>query len=371
MPALELTGLTKRYGTALALRDLSLRVEDGELVCLLGPSGCGKTTTLRVIAGFEPIEAGAVRIGDQDVTRVPAQHRDIGVVFQSYALFPHLTVDENVGFGLKMRRKPRAEIEAAVREALRIVRLDDVGGRLPRQLSGGQQQRVALARAIAIRPRLLLLDEPLSNLDAKLRDEMREEIRRIQRAVGITTLFVTHDQLEALALADRMAVMDQGRIVQLGTPTEIYERPAHAFVASFIGQANLLRGRVVESDGQAVRFETAGGLMVVGEGAALTSGSDVIGVIKSERIALTAAASADRTNSFATRIDSRTYLGAALVLGCAVGGERLTVVRPNDPGAPAPQIGEAAFVRWRTGDCLVLPAGNHDREPATAEGSMP
>jgi putative spermidine/putrescine transport system ATP-binding protein len=356
MPALELTGLTKRYGAALALRDLSLRVEDGELVCLLGPSGCGKTTTLRVIAGFEPIETGAVRIGDQDLTRVPAQHRDIGVVFQSYALFPHLTVDENVGFGLKMRRKPRAEIAQAVREALRIVRLDDVGSRLPRQLSGGQQQRVALARAIAIRPRLLLLDEPLSNLDAKLRDEMREEIRRIQRAVGITTIFVTHDQLEALALADRMAVMDQGRIVQVGTPTEIYERPAHEFVASFIGQANLLRGRVLESDGQAVRFETAGGLSVVGEGGALARGSAVIGIIKSERITLTTSAGADPTNSFATRIDSRTYLGAALVFGCAVGGERITVVRPNDPGAPAPQIGDPAVVRWRTGDCLVLPA---------------
>jgi ABC-type Fe3+/spermidine/putrescine transport system ATPase subunit len=185
---------------------------------------------------------------------------------------------------------------------------------------------------------------------------MREEIRRIQRAVGITTIFVTHDQLEALALADRMAVMDHGRIVQVGTPTEIYERPAHEFVASFIGQANLLRGRVLESDGQAVRFETAGGLSVVGEGGALARGSAVIGVVKAERITLTAAAGADRTNSFETRVDSRTYLGAALVLGCAVGGERITVVRPNDPDTPIPQVGDPAFVRWRTGDCLVLPA---------------
>jgi len=329
-------------------------------LCLLGPSGCGKTTTLRVIAGFEPIETGVVRIGEQDVTRVPAQHRDIGVVFQSYALFPHLTVDENVGFGLKMRRKPRAEIAAAVREALRIVRLEHVGDRLPRQLSGGQQQRVALARAIAIRPRLLLLDEPLSNLDAKLRDEMREEIRRIQRAVGITTVFVTHDQLEALALADRMAVMDHGRIVQLGTPTEVYERPAHEFVAAFIGQANLLRGRAVERSGATVRVETAGGLSLLGEvggaDAVIAPGSAVVAVMKSERIALLATAPPERDNVFEARVETRTYLGATLAFGCAVGGERISVVQSHDAAASALKPGDRAVVRWRPADCLVLPA---------------
>jgi putative spermidine/putrescine transport system ATP-binding protein len=356
MPALELSGLTKRFGATMALRDLSLRVEDGELVCLLGPSGCGKTTSLRVIAGFESVEAGSVRIGDTDITRVPAQHRDVGVVFQSYALFPHLSVNENVGFGLKMRRKSRAEIETAVREALRIVRLDDVGARLPRQLSGGQQQRVALARAIAIRPRLLLLDEPLSNLDAKLRDEMREEIRRIQRAVGITTMFVTHDQIEALALADRMAVMDRGRIVQLGTPTEIYERPAHEFVASFIGQANLLRGRAVDVDGRTVRMETASGLAVLGEADARARGGAVIGVIKSERITLDVARPVDPTNAFEARVETRTYLGATVVFGCAIGGERLSVVQPYRPDVPPPQVGDRVFLQWRPADCLVLPA---------------
>jgi putative spermidine/putrescine transport system ATP-binding protein len=359
MAGLELIGLTKRYGAAVALDDLTLAVGDGELMCLLGPSGCGKTTTLRVIAGFEPLQAGAVRIGAADVARVPAQRRDIGVVFQSYALFPHLTVNQNVGFGLRMRHKPRAEIDTAVREALRIVRLEDVGERLPRQLSGGQQQRVALARAIAIRPRLLLLDEPLSNLDAKLRDEMRDEIRRIQRTVGTTTVFVTHDQIEALALADRMAVMERGRIVQVGTPSEIYERPAHPFVASFIGQANLLRGRALESDGRTVRFETAGGLAVVGEGAAIAPGRAVIGVIKAERVALLPTLPPDRTNAFTARVASRTYLGAGLAFACEVAGERIQVSQPNRPATTTLAAGADAVVQWRIADCLVLPA-DHD-----------
>jgi putative spermidine/putrescine transport system ATP-binding protein len=267
-----------------------------------------------------------------------------------------MTVNENVGFGLKMRRKPRAEIEVAVREALRIVRLDNVGERLPRQLSGGQQQRVALARAIAIRPRLLLLDEPLSNLDAKLRDEMREEIRRIQKTVGITTVFVTHDQLEALAMADRMVVMDHGRIVQVGTPTEVYERPAHPFVAGFIGQANLLRGRALESDGRTVRFRTGGGLVVVGEGAGIQAGAEVVGVVKSERIGLVATPPPDRTNAFEATIDTRTYLGAGLLYACSIGNERLTVARANDPAAAPLQAGDRGIVHWRTVDCLVLPA---------------
>jgi putative spermidine/putrescine transport system ATP-binding protein len=356
MATVELSGLTKRYGGVTALDDLSLTVGDGELMCLLGPSGCGKTTTLRVIAGFEALAEGAVRIGGADVSRVPAQRRDIGVVFQSYALFPHLSVNHNVGFGLRMRRRPRDEIATTVREALRIVRLDDVGDRLPRQLSGGQQQRVALARAIAIRPRLLLLDEPLSNLDAKLRDEMREEIRRIQRTVGITTIFVTHDQLEALALADRMAVMDRGRIVQVGAPAEVYERPSHPFVASFIGQANLLRGRVVAADGGTLRLETAGGLAVVGAGAGLPLGSAAIAVVKAERVVLATAPPPDPTNAFAATVETSTYLGATQVFACMAGGERIVAIRPNAAAASAVPAGTAVTVSWRVTDCLVLPA---------------
>ena len=354
MPYLELASVTKNYRSIMALTDLSLNVDAGELMCLLGPSGCGKTTTLRIIAGFATVDRGHVRLGGDDITRVPPQKRDIGVVFQNYALFPHLTVNQTVGFGLAMRNQKRGEIAAAVREALRLVRLDDVGDRLPRQLSGGQQQRVALARAIAIRPRLLLLDEPLSNLDAKLRDEMRDEIRRVQRAVSITTVFVTHDQIEALALADRMAVMDRGRVVQVDTPINVYERPKHPFVASFIGQANLLRGTVTAAQGEHVRFETASPLAIVGVGRAMANGRAVIGVVKSERIRLSRGAPLDVANVFPARIESRTYLGASIHYRCAASGEKLLATEPNRPDAVLFEPGAPIFVSFLPADCLVL-----------------
>jgi len=354
MPYLELASVTKNYRSIMALTDLSLNVDAGELMCLLGPSGCGKTTTLRIIAGFATVDRGHVRLGGDDITRVPPQKRDIGIVFQNYALFPHLTVNQNVGFGLAMRNQKRGEIAAAVREALRLVRLDDVGDRLPRQLSGGQQQRVALARAIAIRPRLLLLDEPLSNLDAKLRDEMRDEIRRVQRAVSITTVFVTHDQIEALALADRMAVMDRGRVVQVDTPINVYERPKHPFVASFIGQANLLRGTVTAAQGEHVRFETASPLAIVGVGRAMANGRAVIGVVKSERIRLSRAAPLDVANVFPGRIESRTYLGASIHYRCAASGEKLLATEPNRPDSVLFEPGAPIFVSFLPADCLVL-----------------
>ena len=205
--ALELDGIVKRYGGQAVVDGVSLRVQPGEMVCLLGPSGCGKTTTLRIVAGFESLDAGRVRLAGMDVSRLPPERRDIGFMFQSYALFPHMTVADNVGFGLRMRRQSRARRATAVEEALALVRLEGLADRLPRQLSGGQQQRVALARAIAFRPRLLLLDEPLSNLDAGLRETLRDEIRRVQKDTGVTALFVTHDQSEALAIADRVAIM--------------------------------------------------------------------------------------------------------------------------------------------------------------------
>jgi putative spermidine/putrescine transport system ATP-binding protein len=354
MPYLELTGVTKHYRSVMALNDLSLSVDSGELMCLLGPSGCGKTTTLRIIAGFETVDRGHVRLGGGDITRVPPQKRDIGVVFQNYALFPHMTVNENVGFGLAMRKQKRGQIAAAVREALRLVRLDGVGDRLPRELSGGQQQRVALARAIAIRPRLLLLDEPLSNLDAKLRDEMRDEIRRVQRTVGITTLFVTHDQIEALALADRMAVMDHGNVLQVDTAINVYERPTHPFVASFIGQANLLRGMVTATQGEHVRFETASQLAIVGMDRALAKDRAVIGVVKSERIRLSREAPRDVANVFPGRIESRTYLGATIHYRCAAGGEKLLITEPNRPDAVQFEPGKPIFVSFLPADCLVM-----------------
>ena len=240
MSYLELTGLRKRYRDSVAVDDVSLAVEQGESVALLGPSGCGKTTTLRMLAGLIDPDAGAIRLDGVEMTRLPAHKRNMGYVFQSYALFPHLSIARNVGFGLEERRVPRAETARRVEEALAMVRLGGLDQRRPRELSGGQQQRVALARALVIRPAVLLLDESLSNLDAKLRDAMRHEIRDIQRALGITTLFVTHDQVEALTMCSRIAVMNRGRIEQIGSPEDIYERPATRFVADFVGRANIL-----------------------------------------------------------------------------------------------------------------------------------
>ncbi|MEK7716114.1 MAG: ATP-binding cassette domain-containing protein, partial [candidate division NC10 bacterium] len=244
----ELRGCTHDYGALRAVDRVDLTVHEGELLSLLGPSGCGKTTTLNLIAGFLQPTAGRIVIDGEDVTRRPAHERDLGMVFQSYALFPHMSVFDNVAFGLRERRVPKAEIAPRVRDALGLVRLEGRERERPAHLSGGMQQRVALARALVYRPRVLLLDEPLAALDKKLREEMRGELREIQRSVSITTIFVTHDQAEALALSDRIAVMDRGRVEQIGAPREIYERPATRFVADFIGASSILRGRATTAD---------------------------------------------------------------------------------------------------------------------------
>src|SRR5580704_2319220 len=245
MAGISLRSITKRFADIVAVDDLTLDVADGVIVVLLGPSGCGKTTTLRVIAGFVEATAGSIRIGARDLTHEPPYRRNIGFVFQSYALFPHLDVSENVAFGLRRRRLTEREIGERVARALALVKLDDLGARMPRQLSGGQQQRVAIARALVIEPDVLLLDEPLSNLDAKLRQEVRIEIRQLQRKTGVTAVMVTHDQEEAMATSDLIGVMEAGRILQLGPAVEVYHRPRTPFVARFLGAANLLDGKVV------------------------------------------------------------------------------------------------------------------------------
>jgi putative spermidine/putrescine transport system ATP-binding protein len=258
---LVLDRLTKRFGEQVAVDALSLEVEKGEFLALLGPSGCGKTTTLQMIAGFVDATSGSVTLEGRDLLAVKPAQRGLGIVFQSYALFPHLTAAENVAFGLEMRRVPRAEREARVKETLALVGLGALADRYPRRMSGGQQQRVALARALVIKPRILLLDEPLSNLDAKLREEMQIELRQIQRTVGTTTILVTHDQAEAMALADRIVVMNAGRAEQIARPHEAYENPASPFVAGFLGKTNVIRvdGENVSVRPEKMRFAPADG----------------------------------------------------------------------------------------------------------------
>lgn len=254
---LVLEGLTKSYGSTTALAGLDLDVDRGELLTLLGPSGCGKTTALRLVAGFIAPSGGRILIDGADVTRTPPHRRDIGMVFQNYALFPHLTISDNIAFGLEERGLPKARIRTRVSELLDLVRLGESGNRLPAELSGGQQQRVALARAVAYEPRLLLMDEPLAALDLKLREAMQLEVRRIQRELGITTLYVTHDQTEAMRISDRIAILKAGSIEQLGTAATIYETPSSRFVADFIGRINLFDARVAEIEPHTVTLRSA------------------------------------------------------------------------------------------------------------------
>ena len=251
MSRLEIRAVEKSFGEVRVLKGVDLTVESGEFFCLLGPSGCGKTTLLRIIAGFQGQDRGEVTVDGDRIDRLPAHKRDVGMVFQDYAVFPHLTVAENIAFGLRARKLPEAEIKARVEEGLRMVRLDGLAARLPSELSGGQQQRVGLARAMAIRPRLLLMDEPLSNLDAKLRIDLREDIRDIQRRLGITTIYVTHDQEEALAISDRICVMEKGVAEQVGSPFDVYHAPRRRFAAAFVGTMNFLKAA---RDGGRVRL---------------------------------------------------------------------------------------------------------------------
>jgi putative spermidine/putrescine transport system ATP-binding protein len=322
MASVAMEHILKRYGDFAAVDDLSLAVENGEFLVLLGPSGCGKTTTLRILAGFIEPSGGIIRIGGKDVTAEPPYRRNIGLVFQNYALFPHLSVFENVAFGLRRRKAPAAEIDRRVAEALELVRLDAHGDRLPRQLSGGQQQRVAIARALVIRPDILLLDEPLSNLDAKLRLDVRGELRRLQRALGMTTIMVTHDQDEAMSVGDRLVVMDKGRVQQIGSPATLYGAPSSRFVASFIGRANFLSG---QTSGVARQFVAASGLRLTI--AHLGNGANTL-MIRPERIEMSATRPSGE-NVFAATIEDATFLGPAQDIDLRLeSGDRLQAVLP-------------------------------------------
>src|SRR5947207_11806796 len=284
---LEVSGLTKRYSPQVSVGPISFEVHEGEFFSLLGPSGCGKTTTLRCIAGFEALSEGSIRLHGDRLDDKPPHRRDVGLVFQNYALFPHLTVFDNVAFGLRLRRLAKSVIADRVGRILQLVDLAGLGARFPAQLSGGQQQRVAIARSLVLEPRILMFDEPLSNLDFKLRLQMREELRNLQRRLGKTSIYVTHDQTEALALSDRIAVLSHGRIEQIGTPDEIYERPASAFVAEFIGSSNLLPVRIVERDSDVTLVATKGGLRLLcltAEDAGPYGIADVVALVRPERV---------------------------------------------------------------------------------------
>jgi spermidine/putrescine ABC transporter ATP-binding subunit len=342
----ELRGCTRDFGAVRAVDALDLAVSEGEFLSLLGPSGCGKTTTLNLIAGFVEPTAGRILVDGEDVTGRPPHLRGLGVVFQSYALFPHLSVHENVAFGLRERRVPAAEIERRVGDALELVRLDRAGRQRPSELSGGMQQRVALARALVYRPRVLLLDEPLAALDKKLREGMRDELRAIQRSVGITTIFVTHDQAEALGLSDRIGVMSHGRLEQLGAPREIYERPASRFVADFIGASTVLRGRAMTADHVTVATHS---LHVIGR--ALRPGEDVELAIRPERVRL---ATAPGDNVLDARVDGLVYQGAQTEVTARLDDGQRVLVFVTEP-APAPlAVGQTVRLHLPADAFMVL-----------------
>jgi len=351
MAFLDLTNVRKSFAQSTAVENFNLEVERGEFISFLGPSGCGKTTTLRMIAGFETPTSGKIEINGVDVTNTPPNRRHVGMVFQSYALFPNMTVAGNVGFGLKVARQPENAIKERVTDMLRIVHLSDYGNRYPYQMSGGQQQRVALARALAIQPQVLLLDEPLSALDAKIRVSLRNEIRAIQRQLGITTIYVTHDQEEALSLSDRVVVMSNGRIEQIGTPFEVYNFPTTRFVASFVGTLNVLTADVADAasgrlriDGQDIQAAKP----IVDQAA----GNPVSVALRPEVITLNGNGSSG--NHLSGTVDDVMFLGPTMRVKVRLRDQFLQFDEFNNPQLAPPQLGQQVTVSFPPEACLLL-----------------
>jgi putative spermidine/putrescine transport system ATP-binding protein len=351
MALLEIDNLHKAFSQYIAVHSFNIKVDKGEFVSFLGPSGCGKTTTLRMIAGFEQPTSGAIRIGGADITRVPANRRNIGMVFQSYALFPNMTVANNIKFGLKIANQPDTVQQERLEEMLRIIKMEEFAGRFPHQLSGGQQQRVALARALAMRPQVLLLDEPLSALDAKIRVSLRQEIRSIQRQLGITTIYVTHDQEEALSISDRIVVMSKGNIEQIGTPTEIYNTPATRFVASFVGTLNVLNAEVQNSARQQVLID--GQPVTVTDAADASAGKTVSVAIRPEAIRLNTDANGS-ANRLRGSVNDVYFLGSVVRVHIQLDMQFINMDMFNDPGTVFPKIGEMVELSIAPDACRVL-----------------
>jgi putative spermidine/putrescine transport system ATP-binding protein len=346
MSELILDEVSKSYGDSVAVHRMSLTINQGELVTFLGPSGCGKTTTLRMIGGFVDVGTGTIRVGGRDVTQLPPAKRNMGFVFQSYALFPHMTVAENVAFGLEMRQIAKPDIARRVAEALKRVRLQHLAERLPKQLSGGQQQRVALARALVIEPTVLLLDEPLSNLDAKLRQEMKTEIRQLQKGLDLTTIFVTHDQDEALSVSDRLVVMNAGRVEQIGSPREIFERPASAFVADFMGFSNLISVTVGPGGGT-----LKSGLPIQIAGMSGSAGSRVL-ALRSEHLSLRPDPAEAPDNTAPVAVEALTYRGSFIDYAVRLDDGTQLSVRGDADKLYAP--GDKAYVAWKPSAGAIL-----------------
>ncbi len=354
-PSVEIRGVRVAYGSVGALSGVSLEVQPGEFLSILGPSGCGKTTLLNVIAGFIAPQEGQVLIGGRDVTRLPPNERSLSMVFQNYALFPHMTTWDNVAYGLKVRHTSRSELRKRVGEALSLVGLTALADRRPRQLSGGQQQRIAVARALAVNPLVLLMDEPLSNLDAKLRREMRLELKALQERTGTTTIFVTHDQEEALVMSDRIAVMSHGSIEQVAIPVQLYSAPATRYVADFVGQANLLEGHTnaARSSGSGWSFDWSGRTVAV-DGPQPEQGSAFLAVIRPEQLTVSLRP-VGGDNCFSGTIRYAAFMGNAWQYGVDLDGNATLVALMRPVSGRIPQVGEQVWVSWAAKDIVIVP----------------
>jgi putative spermidine/putrescine transport system ATP-binding protein len=361
MAFLDLTNVRKSFANSTAVENFNLEVERGEFISFLGPSGCGKTTTLRMIAGFETPTSGTIRINDVDVTNTPPNRRHVGMVFQSYALFPNMTVAGNIGFGLKIARQPENAIKTRVDEMLKIIHMSEFGDRYPYQMSGGQQQRVALARALAIQPQVLLLDEPLSALDAKIRISLRNEIRAIQRQLGITTIYVTHDQEEALSLSDRVVVMSNGRIEQIGTPFEIYNFPTTRFVASFVGTLNVLSADVTDAADGKLRVDGQD-ILASKPIADAPFGKSITVALRPEVISPNGNGASSGHNHLTGTVDDVMFLGPTMRVRVRLKNQSFQFDEFNNPHLTPPQRGEQVTVSFPREACLVLA----DQPPPTS-----